>query len=64
MWEPAQFLVGFERRELARVRLLNSACSSMRRLGGIIRMRGRRTRAVGRAFGSWTIGIVARSAER
>lgn len=64
MWEPAQFLVGFERRELTRVRLLDSACSLMRGLGEIIRMRGQRTRAVGRAFESWTIGIVARSAGR
>ena len=27
VWEPTQFLVGLERRELARVALLNAACS-------------------------------------
>jgi hypothetical protein len=61
MREPAQFLVGFECRELARICVLYSEYSSMRET---IRLRGQRTLAVGRAFGSWRIEIVARSAER
>ena len=61
MREPAQLLVGFECRVLARVRLLYSAYSSMREA---IRRREKRTLAVGQAFESWRIEIEARSAER